>query len=245
MPLYRLFHHYIAASILSYLIGMGVSFMLNRGFVFRSPAKAGQLFGFCLVNLTALACSTATLHALVQQGGLSSLSCSDTCCRGSMVINFLGYRAIFRDGVSVNYILSRLFEHQSVVNRMFASQLVKQTGHQSPAPDRAEIAKWLILFGLVIVTILNIHESMLENVAHDALPYMDQYVDKFTSEGRWINFALFAFLRGIPAVAAVWLCNTFVFIFGYQICRGMKQEAWLAICFGLVMVNVPVFYHVV
>jgi hypothetical protein len=70
---------------------------------------------------------------------------------------------------------------------------------------------------------------------------MDQYVDKFTSEGRWINFALFEFLRTIPAVIAVWLCYLFVFIFGYQVCRGMKQAPWLALCFGLVMVNVPYF----
>ncbi|SHF31850.1 hypothetical protein [Vibrio gazogenes] len=107
--------------------------------------------------------------------------------------------------------------------------------------DTVSLLKWGILaFGL-IWTVFNLHESMLENVAHDALPYMDSYVSKFVSEGRWVNFALFDTLRLVPAVVAGTLCNVFIFIFGYQVAMGVRKDRWLACCFALLMINVPYF----
>lgn len=107
--------------------------------------------------------------------------------------------------------------------------------------DGVLVIKLLIILSVLVVTVLNVRESMLENVAHDALPYMDHYLSKFTSEGRWINFLLFGGLRDVPQVIAVWLCTAFVGVFGYQVAAGMKQPPWLAFCFCLAMVNIPYF----
>ncbi|QMV14776.1 GtrA family protein [Vibrio spartinae] len=107
--------------------------------------------------------------------------------------------------------------------------------------NTVSLLKWGIMaFGL-IWTVFNLHESMLENVAHDALPYMDSYVSKFVSEGRWVNFALFDTLRLVPAVVAGTLCNVFIFIFGYQVAMKVRKDRWLACCFALLVVNVPYF----
>jgi hypothetical protein len=103
------------------------------------------------------------------------------------------------------------------------------------------ITQWLILAIVVGVTLFNVRESMLRNIAFDAIPYLDGYVIKFTTEGRWINFALFEFLRTIPQVVAVTLNTVFIFIFGYQVAKEMKQETWFAIFIALIMVNVPQF----
>jgi hypothetical protein len=103
------------------------------------------------------------------------------------------------------------------------------------------LLQWVILALVVSVTLFNVRESMLRNIAFDAIPYLDGYVIKFTTEGRWINFALFELLRTIPQVVAVVLNTLFIFIFGYQVAKEMKQETWFAIFFALIMVNVPQF----
>lgn len=90
-------------------------------------------------------------------------------------------------------------------------------------------------------TCFNMYVALLETVAHDALPFMDSYVGKFTSEGRWINFVLFGVLREIPQGIAFPLCNAFVFIFGYKVVRPLLNDKWLAICFALTFVNIPYF----
>ncbi len=107
--------------------------------------------------------------------------------------------------------------------------------------DWLRIAQWGLVTVLAAVTLFNIYVSLLENVAHDAMPYMDDYVGKFVSEGRWINFALFDLLRELPQIVAVGLCSLFVFVFGYQVALGVRKEPILAVAFGLLLVNVPYF----
>lgn len=99
----------------------------------------------------------------------------------------------------------------------------------------------VLVFLFFSFTCLNMYIAMLETIAHDALPFMDSYVGKFTSEGRWINFALFGVLREIPQGIAFPLCNVFVFIFGYQVVRPLLNDKWLAVCFALTFVNIPYF----
>lgn len=107
--------------------------------------------------------------------------------------------------------------------------------------DWLRIAQWGLVAILALITLYNVYVSMLENVAHDAMPYMEDYVGKFVSEGRWINFGLFHVLKELPQVLAVSLCSLFVFVFGYQVANGMRKEAWLAVAFALLLVNVPYF----
>ncbi|MDW6004266.1 GtrA family protein [Vibrio mangrovi] len=93
--LYWLSEHYIPASILSYLIGMVFSFILNRRFVFKSAARSGQLLPFCLVNLSSLACSTGMLYLLVDGLEMFVYLAQVIAICTSMIINYLGYRAVF------------------------------------------------------------------------------------------------------------------------------------------------------
>jgi putative flippase GtrA len=96
--LYRLFGNYILASILSYLVGMGISFVLNRSFVFQSETRSGQLLPFCLINLSSLACSTGMLYLLVHELGIWVYLAQVLAIGISMVMNYLGYRAVFSHG---------------------------------------------------------------------------------------------------------------------------------------------------
>ncbi|SJN56899.1 GtrA family protein [Vibrio ruber] len=93
--LYQLLGYYLVASILSYMIGMLISFMLNRGFVFKSSARRGQLLPFCVVNLSSLACSTGVLYLLVEQLAMYVYFAQVVAIGVSMTINYLGYRTIF------------------------------------------------------------------------------------------------------------------------------------------------------
>ncbi|SHF31818.1 GtrA family protein [Vibrio gazogenes] len=93
--LYQLLGYYIAASVLAYLGGMLISFMLNRGFVFKSTARRGQLLPFCLVNLSSLACSTGMLYLFVEQLAMFVYFAQVIAIGVSMTINYLGYRTVF------------------------------------------------------------------------------------------------------------------------------------------------------
>lgn len=225
--IYQLTNDYIVSSVLAYLIGMLVSFTLNRVFVFKSAAEKGQLLAFCCVNLTALGCSTLALHILVSFVGLSVYIAQVLTIGVSMVINFLGYRAVFKYGVSMKQVLSAVLERSGLEG--------------SKSIDGAFIAKIVLMIGLAIITAMNLLDSMSSDIAHDAMPYMDSYVAKFTEEGRWINFALYDFLCTLPAPLAIALCNVFIFIFGLQVARGLKFDLFYALCFALIFVNVPNF----
>jgi len=216
------FHHYLVASVLSYIVGMCFSFILNRGFVFKSREKSGQFILFCSVNLLSLGCSTGTLYLLVNHFGVYVYFAQLMSVVVSMLVNYFGYRTIFSCGVTMNKMLS-MFPAISVPQRI------------------SSFVRFFIVMCFVAVTLYNMHIALLETVAHDALPFMTNYVEKFTSEGRWVNFSLFYFLRDIPQIIAFPLCNLFVFIFGYQVARSILKERWLVICFALTIVNIPYF----
>lgn len=91
----QLTQQYILASVLSYFIGMMVSYVLNRSFVFKQPKRAGQFLPFCVVNLTSLACSTGILYLLVDHLSVYVYLAQIFAVSASMVINYLGYRTIF------------------------------------------------------------------------------------------------------------------------------------------------------
>lgn len=107
--------------------------------------------------------------------------------------------------------------------------------------DRHPIHDWILCGMFTLVAWFNLHQSMQENIAHDALPYMASYTGKFASEGRWINFLLFDGLRQVPAVVAGIICNLCLFIFGYNIAKKQTDNVLQAVLFGLLIVNIPYF----
>lgn len=222
IAIYHLSDRYIVSSILSYLVGMLVSYTLNRSFVFKSDKKAGQFIPFCLVNLTSLGCSTAVLYVLVQYGGFVVYFAQVLAIGVSMVVNYLGYQKVFTQGVSMRRLIPFLVTYRDHL-------------------DYQQLAKWGIFGLLLAMTLYNVQMSVLSDIAHDALPYMSGYSDKFVSEGRWINFALFYSLKAVPSYIAVVICNLSIFYFGYRLSLGVRKDVWLALCFGLLILNVPYF----
>ncbi|QYR22797.1 GtrA family protein [Paenibacillus sp. sptzw28] len=87
---------YLAAQIISYSCGVLNSYLLNRSWTFRhgSSRKGKEIIRFIIVNLTALAVSSALLTWLYRPDGsaltLPASKLIVTCA--SMVINYAGSR---------------------------------------------------------------------------------------------------------------------------------------------------------
>ncbi|KPU82672.1 hypothetical protein JI57_03740 [Psychromonas sp. PRT-SC03] len=222
MAFYEISARYLVSSVLSYFVGMMVSYTLNRTFVFKSSQKRGQLLPFCLVNLTSLGCSTATLFLLVHYVALHVYIGQALAVCVSMWINYLGYKAVFTKRISMYKYFKSLHDDNNNL-------------------DVILIMQWGVLLVFSMITLFNLHISMSSNIAHDALPYMDNYIGKFKSEGRWINFSLYYPLSVMPAVIAASLANLFMFIFAYKVAVGVKKEYWLAVIVAMLIINIPSF----
>ncbi len=221
IAIYQLSGRYILASVLSYFFGMLVSYVLNRSFVFKSKKNNNQFIPFAIVNLLSLGCSTGVLYILVDQLSIYVYLAQFFAICTSMVINYLGYKMVFTHGVSMIKAKEILYSNNKL--------------------DWFKVAQVVIALMFAVITVLNLRESVSGNVAHDALSYMDSYSEKFVSEGRWINFALFGILRTFPHIFAAILCNLFICIFAYNVCMGVKKDRWLAFCFALLAINTPFF----
>ncbi|AGH82370.1 hypothetical protein PCNPT3_12170 [Psychromonas sp. CNPT3] len=222
MIFYELSARYLISSIFSYFIGMIISYALNRTFVFRSKKEKGQFIPFCVVNFTSLAISTVTLFLLVHYAMLHVYLGQGLAVCVSMGINYLGYKIVFTEGVSMQKHFKDLYDKERNIKPFIMLQ-------------------WGILIVFTGVTLFNLQLAMSANVAHDALPYMENYIGKFTTEGRWINFAFYYPLCALPAFIAASLANLFMFIFVYKVAMGIKKEYWLAIMVALLVINIPSF----
>lgn len=222
VAIYHLSDRYLLASVLSYFIGMLISYTLNKRFVFNSAQKSGQFIPFCIVNLTSLACSTAVLYGLVEYVGMMAYIAQVLAVMVSMVVNYLGYQKVFTQGVSMSELYSLFQKQDKSIDYWF-------------------VLKGLLAFVLLAATLYNVQMSVVSDIAHDALPYMNGYSEKFVSEGRWINFALFYSLRAVPSSMAVIVCNLSLFYFAYKLTLGIRQDKWLALCVALLVLNIPYF----
>lgn len=91
---------YITASILSYIAGMINSYILNRNIVFisnrkKSVRKRKSILPFCVVNLVSMISSTTILYVCVNYLELYVYLSQVVAITCSLVINYMGYRAIF------------------------------------------------------------------------------------------------------------------------------------------------------
>lgn len=93
--LYRWWGNEIFANVCSYLVGMVVSFGLNRRVVFRSEYQRGQFLPFCVSNLISMALSSGVLYLLVHGLDVYVYFAQIIAIMVSMVVNYLCYQAIF------------------------------------------------------------------------------------------------------------------------------------------------------
>ncbi|MDP5254466.1 MULTISPECIES: GtrA family protein [unclassified Vibrio] len=100
---------------------------------------------------------------------------------------------------------------------------------------------WGVTVLVAVLSGYNLHISLIENVAHDALSYMPSYTEKFISEGRWINFALFEGLKRMPPDLAALLSNAFLFVFSFVVAHRFRPVLWSSVLFALVALNIPYF----
>ena len=69
---------------------------------------------------------------------------------------------------------------------------------------------WSCVVFLFLLLILNLQEIMcVQAWRHDALYYLGSYTGKLKTEGRWINYFLFEFLKAFPAHASALLSISF------------------------------------
>lgn len=76
---------------------------------------------------------------------------------------------------------------------------------------------WVCTAIMTLLLLLNLKEIALTPAwRHDALTYYSSYWDKLTSEGRWINFYLFPFLKVFPphlgAILSIFFFGGFIFL---------------------------------
>ena len=222
VAIYQQLHNYLLASVLAYCIGVLCSFLLNRGFVFNSKRKSGQFLPFLLVNLSSLGASTLTLYLLVTGLHLNAYIGQFFSIFVSMIMNYLGYQRIFKKGFNLSSLFGLAMDENRSINAF-------------------SVLRAVVMLLCIAVTAHNMYISVLVNIAHDALPYMASYTGKFTSEGRWINFALFEFSRDLNAQLANTLCYLFIGMFGYNVSMALKKDKWLALFFAMTVMNVPYF----
>lgn len=222
VTIFQLLDNYILASVLAYCIGVMCSFLLNRGFVFNSQDQKGQLIPFVLVNLASLGASTLCLYLLVSGLHINAYIGQFFSIFVSMVMNYIGYQRIFKNGISLKTLTQRFSDE---VHPMNTSSLIRA----------------ILFLACLAITLHNIYTSVLINIAHDALPYMAHYAEKFTSEGRWINFAVFPISSSLNPQLANALCFLFIGVFGYNVSRSLSRDRWLAVFFALTVMNIPYY----
>ncbi|WP_342609331.1 GtrA family protein [Vibrio tritonius] len=222
VAIYQQLHNYLLASVLAYCIGVLCSFLLNRGFVFNSQHQSGQFISFVLVNLSSLGASTLALYLMVTGLHLNAYIGQFFSIFVSMIMNYLGYQRVFKKGFNLSSLFSLAMDDNRTINVY-------------------SVLRALVMLLCIGVTARNMYTSVLVNIAHDALPYMATYTDKFTSEGRWINFALFEISRNLNAQLANTLCYLFIGLFGYNVSMAMKKDKWLALFFAMAVMNIPYF----
>ncbi len=222
VTIFQLLDNYILASVLAYCIGVMCSFLLNRGFVFNSQHQKGQLIPFILVNLASLGASTLSLYLLVSGLHINAYIGQFFSIFVSMTMNYIGYQRIFKNGISLKTLTQNI---AGEVHPMNVSSLIRAA----------------LFLACLAVTLHNIYTSVLINIAHDALPYMAHYADKFTSEGRWINFAVFPISSSLNPQLANALCFLFIGVFGYNVSRSLSRDRWLAAFFALTVMNIPYY----
>lgn len=94
LPFFK--ENYVLAQVLGYSAGLCNSLVLNKRWTFaqREPMTKGQLAGFLLVNLAALAVATGILVLTQESLQLNRYIGKIIATAGSMAVNFLGNKLL-------------------------------------------------------------------------------------------------------------------------------------------------------
>jgi len=90
---------------------------------------------------------------------------------------------------------------------------------------------------VVIVTFLQV-----DFWRFDSLYYQHSYRTKLTSEGRWLIFLLFDFLKATPAKVALCLQLFSIAWFSFQVSYRINTDKHMSVVFTLFVLSVPQFY---
>jgi len=86
--------HYLAASLIGYICGLGNSYVLNRRWTFAAAGSSdvSELSRFVVVNAAALAVNAGVLYLLVSRAGVAAETGQVVAIAFSMCVNFFGNR---------------------------------------------------------------------------------------------------------------------------------------------------------
>ncbi|MBP3836205.1 MAG: hypothetical protein J6E31_03835 [Pyramidobacter sp.] len=98
---------------------------------------------------------------------------------------------------------------------------------------------------LLWILCLNLKEILLVQAwRHDALYYLGSYLGKLKTEGRWINYYLFSFLKAFPAHGSALLCV--VFFSGFAFIAANKGLPWRSSrIFTLLLLQISPIYSII
>ena len=106
------------------------------------------------------------------------------------------------------------------------------------------VAVGLVISVIFAVAIL-VDQSHIHIFRHDAVFYIDSYLDKLKGEGRWINYLLFPVLKLIPGQAASLLDVLFFFVFCTISTYRWTGSLAYAFLLSLLFIQVPPLYGLI
>ena len=79
---------------------------------------------------------------------------------------------------------------------------------------------------------------------HDALVMLPDYLGQLKSEGRWLNYLFFPWLKRLPPQFSIFLCLAFWGCFSFIAARRFTTDRRLCALFVLLSLQLPAFYSV-
>ncbi len=99
------------------------------------------------------------------------------------------------------------------------------------------IAYAFIIIAL-IYTIRNLYGfSNISFWRHDAVYYINSYIDKLQTEGRWINFIFFKLLKFIPAILSITIHYMSLGFFTFKAAENITNDKKISLLIALIAVN--------
>lgn len=112
--------------------------------------------------------------------------------------------------------------------------------------ERCSLVDWVII-ALLLAIFVSLYIQVLDIHVwrHDALVMFSDYTGKLRSEGRWLNYFLFPFLKRTPPQVAIFLCLACWGLFSYIVASRYTEDRRLCLIYTLVSLQLPAFYSII